>query len=358
MFRYTAKVAALAFLALLGVKPALAGNPDRVGQAGGTELLINPWAQPAGWGGANTAGITGVSAMSFNVAGLVGAPGTQFAFSTTSWLTGSDIFVNSLGFTSPLGEASAIGFNLVAFDFGDIEVTTANSPEGTGRTYSPQYFNISTSFARKFSNSIRGGVLLRFITEATTGVRASGIALDAGIQYVTGPYDNFRFGVSLMNVGTPMSFDGDALSLRGQIENSDQSRTLRSLSAQTELPSALNIGVTYSFLFDNDSVNAVSVKHKLTPAATFTSNAFSSDVVTGGLEYTFRGIVAVRAGYSQLINLPADEVRGWTFTGPSAGASLTLPFGEDGEKSLSVDYAYRDTRTFGGNHSFGLRLGF
>ena len=34
-----------------------AGNEQRAGQAGASELLINPWARTSGWAGANVAGV-------------------------------------------------------------------------------------------------------------------------------------------------------------------------------------------------------------------------------------------------------------------------------------------------------------
>ena len=56
------------------------------------------------------------------------------------------------------------------------------------------------------------------ISEQISNVGASGIALDAGIQYVTGAKDNLKFGISLKNVGPRMSFSGDGLSFRGMLE--------------------------------------------------------------------------------------------------------------------------------------------
>ena len=37
-----------------------AGNKDRSGQAGASELLINPWTRSSGWGSANMAGVRGL----------------------------------------------------------------------------------------------------------------------------------------------------------------------------------------------------------------------------------------------------------------------------------------------------------
>ena len=47
----------------------LAGNPDRSGQAGASELLINPWAGSSSWGGANIACTRGLESIYTNVAG-------------------------------------------------------------------------------------------------------------------------------------------------------------------------------------------------------------------------------------------------------------------------------------------------
>ena len=42
---------------------ATAGNKDRSGQAGATELLINPWAQSTGLFGLDVANVKGIAAM-------------------------------------------------------------------------------------------------------------------------------------------------------------------------------------------------------------------------------------------------------------------------------------------------------
>ena len=49
---------------------ANAGNPDRAGQAGATEVLINPWARSSGWANANCGSIRGLEAAYLNVAGI------------------------------------------------------------------------------------------------------------------------------------------------------------------------------------------------------------------------------------------------------------------------------------------------
>jgi hypothetical protein len=80
------------FIALLAgviALPSMAGNSDRAGQAGATELLINPWARSSGFAGANTASVRGLEAQYLNVAGLAFTRKTEVLFANTQWLVGS-----------------------------------------------------------------------------------------------------------------------------------------------------------------------------------------------------------------------------------------------------------------------------
>ena len=51
--RYSKILVLVSLIAVFSVEAAIAGNDDRRGTAGANELLINPWARSAGWGGVN-----------------------------------------------------------------------------------------------------------------------------------------------------------------------------------------------------------------------------------------------------------------------------------------------------------------
>ena len=102
-------------------------------------------------------------------------------------------------------------------NFGDIEITTVDMPDGGIGTFSPKFMNIGVSYAHIFSNSIQGGATARMISEQISDVSANGIAFDAGIQYRTGEQDQLKFGIAFKNWGPRMSFAGDGLSFRGII---------------------------------------------------------------------------------------------------------------------------------------------
>ena len=51
-----------------------------------------------------------------------------------------------------------LGFAVMSMDFGEIEITTVDLPDGGIGTYSPKFMNIALSYAKIFSNSIYGGM--------------------------------------------------------------------------------------------------------------------------------------------------------------------------------------------------------
>ena len=150
------RVLRIGFIGLLTgmfMHSASAGNPDRAGQAGATELLINPWARSSGFASANTASVRGLEAQYLNVAGMAFTTKTEVLFSNTQWLVGSGVMINSFGLSQKIGEAGVIGLAIMNMNFGDIDITTSDLPEGGIGTFSPNYLNIGVSYAKNFSNS-------------------------------------------------------------------------------------------------------------------------------------------------------------------------------------------------------------
>jgi hypothetical protein len=337
------------------LESAFAGNPDRAGQAGATELLINPWARSSGWSAANSAGVRGLEALYSNVAGTAFTKKTELLFTHTQLLKGSGINLNSFGLTQRVGETGTIGLAISALDFGAIPITTVDQPEGGLGTYSPQFLNITASYAKVFSDNIYAGIALKVITEKTANVSAKGAALDAGIQYVTGKHEQIKFGISLKNIGPRMQFRGDGFSFKTPIPASTQNTTMavEQRTAQYELPSLLNIGMGYDFYLKKDS--AFNKTHRITTMGTFTSNSFSKDQLRVGVEYGWKNMFMVRAGYAYEKGITSKSTRTSAYTGPSAGFTVELPFGKN-KSTFSIDYSYQTTNPFSGTHSIGARI--
>ncbi|MFM7814901.1 MAG: hypothetical protein ACKO66_10330, partial [Flavobacteriales bacterium] len=62
-------IIAFCFTALVVVS-AQAGNPDRAGSAGASQILINPWARNASLANSGMASVRGIESSFANVAGL------------------------------------------------------------------------------------------------------------------------------------------------------------------------------------------------------------------------------------------------------------------------------------------------
>jgi hypothetical protein len=333
---------AIFVVALSITTPTFAGNEQRSGEAGATELLINPWARSSGFGGANSASIIGVEALFLNVAGTAFIEGTDVTFSHTKWF--ADIDLNSFGITQKVGE-SALSLVVSSMNFGDIQRTTVDQPEGSLGTFAPSFLNIHLGYARKFTESIYGGMAVKIISESISDLTANGVAFDAGIQYVTGEQKQIRFGIALKNVGAPLSFGGDGLSLRLTVPAGSHVQTFESRSSGFELPTLLNIGGSYDFNFDENQLRIV---------GNFVSNSFSKDIFQGGMQFSWKKMVMARIGYSYEKTDAGNDLSTTAFTGLAAGFSFEVP--SNGTSGMSIDYSYRATAPFGAINTLGVRF--
>lgn len=331
----------------LATSLGFAGNPDRQGQAGASELLMNPWGRSAGLHSMSTSFAKGVEAMRINVAGLSRINKMQFSLSNNRLYNGSGMNLNSLGFGIKMGENGALGFELASLDFGEIPITLTNSPAGTGGAYSPGFFQLGIGYSYTYANKISVGALVRGISETVIDVSAFGLSIDAGVQYVSGEKDNFKLGISLRNVGSPMKFGGEGLSTRNTTSEG-YLLTYDAQAASFELPSMLNLGISYDIHFNDDMY--------IRTLGNFTSNAFSRDQIGGGLELTYLEKVTLRGGYKY--DLGNEEATRNIYTGFAGGISIDWPVSASGESILSIDYAYRTTNPFKGSHNFTLSYGF
>jgi len=328
--------------------PALiqAGNKDRAGSAGAPQLLINPWARAGGLANSNVASIQGVESVFMNVAGLAFTNRTDIVFTNTNYLVGTDININSFALGQRVGETSVLALSVTSLSFGDIPITTENSPAGGQGNFSPTFSNLALSYAKEFSNSIYGGITLRVISESISNVTASGVAFDAGINYVTGERDHVKFGIALKNVGPTMTYAGDGLSTAVEILENGTTINTNQKSADLELPSAVNIGFGYDFELNE--------KMQLATSAQFTSNSFSRDQVGVGAEFRFNELFQLRAGYLWEDQITDDIQRTTALTGLAAGLSVNAKLNE--KSRIGFDYSYRSTVRFDGVHSIGVHL--
>lgn len=338
---------------------ALAGNKDRSGQAGASELMINPFGLSTGVFGNNTSNVKGLDALKTNIAGLAFVEKTEVGLSYTAYLRGSNISVNNLSFAQKVGNAGVLGVNVMAMSFGEIPITDYSNPGGQIGTYTPQFFNFQLGFAKEFSNSIHAGIAATFVSEQISNVKANGTAFEAGIQYVTGKRDNFHFGITLRNLGTNMRFSGTGFSINSDApENPTYVVNRQTPSEKFEMPTYLNFGAAYDLYLDENKLESDTSKpkHRATIMASFTSNSFNNDYLGAAVEYGFKEMFMVRVGYRYEKGIGSSSNSTTFYTGLSAGATIQHRIGETGPM-LALDYSFRPTQQpANGVHVFSLRF--
>jgi hypothetical protein len=349
-YRYLAALTIITALTIT-TTGVLAGNKDRSGQAGAPELLINPWTGSTGWGGVNTANVRGVESMFCNIAGLAYVNKLELGFSQTSWLKGTDIGISNFGLGVRAGETGVIGISVFSMQFGELDVTTTDQPDGTGATFKPSLLNFALSYSKNFSNSISAGLTIRVISESIPDASAQGLSIDAGVMYVAGERDQAKFGITLRNLGPTMKFTGDGFSIKAFFQGNSNSISVYQRSESFELPTQLRIGASYDFL--------IGEMHRLTAAANFTSNSFTKDQFGLGLEYSLKEILILHAAYNYengIFNDVTDPERTNAYSGLALGGTVEVPLSKKNNLILGIDYAYQTTDNFSGTQSFGIRL--
>ncbi len=343
------KIIVVASLCLIGFT-AVAGNEDRVGAAGASQLLVNPWSRSSAAGDAGVSSINGLEATFTNIAGLAFADKTQIKFNYTNWMGSAGIALNSAGIAQRLTDSDVIAVSVQSMNFGDILVTTVANPEGNIGFFSPRINIFNVGYAKSFSNSIHGGINFKVISESISNVKATGIAFDAGIRYVTGEKEQLKFGITLKNVGPVMRYKGDGLAKQANYLVNSETASLESRSATFELPSMLSIGGSYDFIFNEH--------HKLNLALAFSANSFSYDQYRLGLDYAFTAekvAFNLRGGYVYERGLTSAENRANALIGPCAGFSVDALVGEK-KSALGIEYTARFAGVFGVIHTIGATI--
>lgn len=339
-----------AFLSLAIIPMLYAGNEDRVGSAGAAHLLVNPWARSSAIGDAGYAQINGLEATYTNIAGLAYTDKTQIKFNYSNWMGSAGVSFNSAGIAQRISEEGVIAISVQSMNFGDIPITTVENPEGNIGFFSPRTNIFNVGYARKFSSSISGGINFKVISESISNMKANGIAIDAGIRYVTGEEDQLKFGITLKNVGPVMRYRGDGLAQQVEYTSTGFIASLEERSATFEMPSLLCIGGSYDFIFNENN--------KLNLALGFTANSFSNDQYRIGIDYGMTNdkmAFNLRAGYVYEKNLLNVENRSNALIGPSAGFSIDALVGKN-KTALGLEYCARFAGVFGTIHTIGATI--
>ncbi|HLP16896.1 MAG TPA: PorV/PorQ family protein [Bacteroidota bacterium] len=289
-------------------------------------LSIGQGARALAMGGAFVAVADDQSAMYWNPAGIADLQGNRVMFDYTQWI--ADIKYNYLGTTINLGSIGTVGLNFTSSSIPDMNLTTVETPDGTGETFGVKDVAFGVTYALKLTDRFAIGFNPKLIYQKIWKMSASAIAIDMGVKYVT-PFKGITLGMSISNFGskmqmggasTPVLYDPDPLTTGNNGRIPADIRT-----EQWTLPLNFRVGVAYDVFQSEGSRLLLAID------ATHPSDDYES-VDVGG-EYVFNDFVFLRGGYKSLFLKDTEE-------------RFTLGFGIKqaliGSTAITIDYAYQD----------------
>ncbi len=341
---YMNKTVTVLLLLFVIASTCFAGGGNRTGTGGAAQLLIPVGSRGIALSGSNIATTSDIEAIYWNPAGLARAEyGTNVTFSHMNYI--ADIGVEYGAISSNIEGLGALAFDIKSISIGDILVTTAQDPDGTGKTFNPSFITAGLTFSKGLTDRISVGTTVNLVTETLGDVSAAGVAFNIGLMYDRlGDIDGLSFGIAMKNIGPSMRYGGSGLDYAATATGFNRGPTqFKVESAAFELPSTFELGFGYKAYADN--INNVSV------SGSFQNNNFSGDEYRVGAEYSYQKMFFVRAGYD---SSPKSQSEDFIY-GFSAGAGINYAVQGLG---VEINYAFRDVKYFGGNHVFEIKLGF
>ncbi len=307
------------------------------------QLRVGPRAMALG--GAFIGIADDASALYWNAAGITQMQGLKLFYQNTHLY--ADLKHQSFGLTYALNNQNYLGVLVNHLDFGSMEQTTLEEPEGTNQTFDAASMAISLTFARQLTNRVSFGVSAKYIQERIWLEIARGYAFDIATLYAI-PEAGLRIGMSLSNLGPEMGI-GEAPHLKFYKQKPDDypgsPQPEAQLSTKTfPLPLAFSLGVSYNLIGQNALQE--SEEHRLTPCISITDAYDSPFRVNLGLEYSWHQTFALRGGY----------YLGYDTENYALGFGLNIF--KYAKVNMQLDYAWMNYGQLGSINSFGLQFQF
>ncbi len=299
-------------------------NVSNKGTVAAAFLEIGIGARAEALGGAFTAQAGHAEMIYWNPAGLAYLDGTALSLSHAQWL--ADTRFDFLSVAAPMPFVNAVvAASITSLSVPEQPVRTVSAPEGTGEFYDAQDYAVSLSVSARLIPSFSVGLTGKYIRQRIWTESANQFALDAGVYYET-PLPGLVIGSSISNFGPDMRLMGRHLTeildpdpINRGIENVPVAYKTDSFS----LPQIFRFGVSYLLLLPANSQVALGVDLKHPTGSTESVNA--------GIEYGFRQLLFLRAGYQDLYE--RNAANSFTLGG---GLQYVLK----NRSRLAFDYAY------------------
>jgi len=291
---------------LLAAAPARAGIED-AGTTAANFLSLGAGARTLAMGGAVLGLGDDAGAAAWNAAALGWVDGTDAALAHAQLPGGS---LQEWGTVGARIGGSATRWALTGLYQGDGSFQGLDATGNPTGDFSVSSVAVGATLAQSLGGFASLGVGTKLVHDKIASVSGTGVTFDAGLMLRAG---GFGIGFAAQNVGGKMSYSG------------------------TRYPFPTSYGVGLGYTHPGSGIR-LAVDANL-------PNAYHPDV-RSGIEWIYRGTLALRAGYRQELGSTADPL-----TGPTFG--LGAHYG-----GMWFDYGYLIPSEGSGQHRMGLRFHF
>jgi long-subunit fatty acid transport protein len=300
-------------------------------------LKINLSAKSVGMAESDITYAEDASCLFYNPGGISRIDGPSVSFSYVEWLVQT-----SLGYcavTLPVGFGTA-GLDVSYFSSGNIEETTLEMQDGTGRFVTVNDVAIGLSLARNLTDRFSVGLKVKYIHENLADVSASAVAVDIGSIFETSFLNNLKLGIALSNFGSSMEFTGDDLLVTNVVPNSPTNKEISAVLQTNEwsIPLFFKIGCSTAVISTEG--------FKMLVAYCLTDSRDYGARHNVGSEIELMDVIRIRGGY----RFNYDET---TF---SIGAGVKVFASSMG--TMFFDYAFTNFGVLDGVNQFSLSVNF
>ncbi|MCF6192310.1 MAG: PorV/PorQ family protein [Candidatus Hydrothermae bacterium] len=339
---------------LVGALP-LQAKPSfsKVGTASAPWLKVPVSAREVGMGWIGVTQATGGASLFWNpgLAPRFSRPVLTVTF--VDWL--ADVTYGYVGYIFPQKNA-AFGISVYGLFMGEMNETTIDFPEGTGRTFAAGGNAVGFTYARQFTDRLSVGGTLKMVREFISQSSARTFVLDMGGVLDVGVKD-LRIGFAMNNFFGTLKYEGRDLAMT--ISNPDWAAQYGSISnipfvvqtTPTDVSNIVRFGASMT-LFESDP-------YRLLGAVQLSHPNDGQDKYHVGFEFSYQNLFSARLGYRY------DQDRTWdvpTWGSQRTTEGLTAGFGINyslnPNESVSLDYGFLDNGAMGANHFLTLSYRF
>ena len=260
-----------------------------------------------------------INGLYHNPSGMAYFDQNQFVVNYTDYLI--DFGGGFAAYSHRLPGLGQLSGSIIWLNYGEFDETTEFAQQ-TGRTYGAYDLAFAISYADVLEEYFSYGVTAKYVHSKIDTYTADAIAFDFGLMYSAPFSENLYFGLSLLNVGKPLS---------------------AFVETKESLPLSLRLGVAKKLehlpLELNVSLNDLNVNE-----SDFWDRLAKFSI---GGEFTLSQLIRLRLGYENELHSDLDTGQGSGFAGVSMGFGLYW-------KDYRFDYGYSSYGDLGGTHRFGI----